>query len=83
MKFIKETPPYGTRRTRTKFLWWPKKITTKLGGIGDYRYERRWLETASWEEQWTAGRYSDWWEPKKFLDGKEGLRRNPLVGADE
>ena len=89
MKFVKETPKYGTKRTRTKFLWWPMTIATRMSTKidvfeeGDYRHEKRWLEIASWEEEWTLGFPRDFWKPVKFLDRREGQRRQPLVGADE
>ena len=35
-------PSFGDMRTRTEFLWWPKRIC----------YETRWLERASWREEY-------------------------------
>ena len=45
-------------RTKTAFLWLPKRIYG----------ETRWLETATWEEQfnYTRGGYA--WKPRWWVD---------------
>ena len=44
--------PYGTYRWVTKFLLTPLEI----------RGETRWMETATWFEEWTRGQYGDFWQ---------------------
>ena len=52
-----------TKKTKTKFLWWPMTIDG----------ETRWLETAEilykvkWHEDWIGNRYYDW-TPIEFLN---------------
>lgn len=52
MRFIN-----GTKRKKTRFLWFPKVIGQQA----------RWLERATWEEQLCV--YSDyWWVPTRWID---------------
>jgi len=50
----KPRPHYGTTRKRTKFLWWPKRIWN----------ETRWMERASWREEW----YGENWYGEEWID---------------
>jgi hypothetical protein len=64
MRWVK--PEYGDTRDREGFLFLPKRI-----GL-----ETRWLEKASWEEEYYKNytecgyRYGTW-EPTRWLNGKE------------
>lgn len=56
-------PSYGTVRIVTKFLFLPKK---------EYNHETRkestrWLETASWHEVYTRGKFGDFWKFKEYI----------------
>ena len=56
-------PSFGTTRTRTKFLWWPKRIWN----------ETRWLERATWREEylkiWDGGDwYYEEWRKNEWID---------------
>ncbi len=54
----------GTHRFVTKFLFLPLEI----------RGEKRWLEKATWFEEWTQGKFGSFWS-KIFWSGSP-----PLVG---
>ncbi len=60
-------PEHGATRLVTRFLWRPLAIGN----------ETRWLECATWEEEW--------WEPGMILDGGWKKRRwitdNPDASA--
>jgi len=46
-------------RQVTKFLWFPKKICG----------ETRWLEKATWEEDYfLAENFDGWWTSRKWID---------------
>lgn len=48
--------PFETRIV-TRFLWFPKTIGC----------ETRWLETATWEEEWIPNRIESGYEPIRFV----------------
>lgn len=50
------TVPFETRII-TRFLWFPKTIGC----------ETRWLETATWEEEWIQGPIIYGWDPTRFV----------------
>ena len=54
----KTWPEEGARRTKTGFLWFPKSAKIPEG-----RYETRWLETASWEDEY----FLAWWFCKRWV----------------
>ena len=58
--------PFGTYRWVTKFLIWPLEI----------RGEKRWLEKATWFEEWTRGRCGHFWK-KIYWEG------NPPMKGDQ
>ena len=70
MRFTKTIPAFGTRRTITKFLWFPTEIWTVYEN-GAREVERRWLETATWEESWTNGRTGNYWRYIRWIDKDE------------
>lgn len=49
-------PAMGAERVRTAFLLLPKRI----GG------ETRWLETATWVEEWVGDGF--WWVDRRWVD---------------
>lgn len=49
-------PQNGAERTRTAFLLWPREI----------RGEWRWLETATWVEEWMGDGF--WWVDRRWVD---------------
>jgi hypothetical protein len=69
MRFKEKTRlPHGTLRTKRRFLLWPKKILREV----------RWLEMATWEEEYDEGVIAkDWvgqpsiyppvWRPTKWV----------------
>lgn len=57
-------PPYGEKRIRSAFLWFPKYIEGRL----------RWLERATWVEKYDYAYYSDicgeniwWWKGVEWI----------------
>ena len=73
---LKETPEYGTKRTRKRFLWFPEKFyiyearPVEPAGVNSVtkcygKSETLWLETIEVDEEWreaTAPYNSDWWQ---------------------
>lgn len=53
-----ELPRQGDMRIKTGFLFFPKTIG----------YERRWLEFATWNEEYYEGYLSTSWEPRCWID---------------
>ena len=67
---IKETPEYGTKRTRKRFLWFPEKFyiyETRPGASAAVisvtkcygKSETLWLETIEADEEWVEGKCVD------------------------
>jgi hypothetical protein len=64
-------PKDGDTRTVTKFLWLPMAIRNEVGGV--VTTQSRWLEKASWEEEYQASGFSTahYWRPARWLDLEE------------
>ena len=56
-------PKKGDYREVTHFLWFPK--TLYLSSDLDEQKERRWLERATWIEQ-----YDLWWEAESWIEDR-------------
>jgi len=56
-------PEYGTVRIVSRFLFWPKTVTTN-----DYKTTTtRWLTSAVWEETYTRGKFGGFWKFNKYI----------------
>jgi len=66
MRYESTSPAYGEKRTVTRFCWLPVKIRT-YNGIGSTTSSSKWLETASWEEEWTKGRSINFWKKIRWI----------------
>jgi hypothetical protein len=54
---------HGAVRTRTAFLWLPMTIYDPRREI----HELRWLEAATWEEQFHEYEMARYWHPTRWL----------------
>ena len=75
MRIFKKMPEFGTRRTRSGFLFRPLMIEdkNKMGEVKSTDF--RWLEKATWVETWTrtlhrTGEVIGHWRPTSFVDGE-------------
>ena len=74
MRRFKKLPVFGTRRTRSGFLFRPLMIENK-NSVGDVEStDLRWLVRATWVEIWTRGNVNmtgdvvGQWKPAYFVD---------------
>lgn len=62
MEFIRKTYTIGQIREQRSFLIFPKTIRY------DGREITKWLQVATWQEEYQATRRLDRWVPTKFID---------------
>jgi len=62
MRRKQRLPKLGTKRKVTKFLWWPRTLSTSP--VPYIEKETRWLERATWVEEWNYRA----WEPMYWTD---------------
>jgi len=68
MRHKKKRYAFGETRKRTAFLFTPLTLRRK----GDWLTEEtRWLETATWEEEWYENVHYNYWNKLHWIEGND------------